>query len=198
MKKILKHSLALAALSAFTLCAQDGNIIKFGDFENLPAGRTGMVASMKKSGVDINRDPVSFTPGWYKGKTKPSIQIIQATDADKSVVKSGNFAMKVKAEMIHMYTPAQFPLGTYDLSFAYKGTGKLDVSLYFYSAAGKLLGSERFKGNIVAGADWRMFNEKINITTKRSGAAKARLVLIFKDAEITVDDIVLKPAESGK
>ena len=74
----------------------------------------------------------------------------------------------------------------------------MDVSFYFYDASGKHLGSDRFKGNIAASADWQIFNEKINIATKRAGAAKVRLVLIFKDADIIVDDIVLKSAGAGK
>ena len=59
---------AFVFCAALTLSAQEGNLIPHGDFEKLPAGRVNMVTSMKKSGLDINRDPVALTPGWYSKK----------------------------------------------------------------------------------------------------------------------------------
>ena len=186
---------AFVFCAALTLSAQEGNLIPHGDFEKLPAGRVNMVTSMKKSGLDINRDPVALTPGWYSKKGgAPSVQVIQAA-GDKSNVASGEAALNVKAGLLHLYTSKQFASGTYDLSFAYKGKGRVEIALYFYNAKGKHLGNSKAKVSLSAKPEWQTYNGKITITAEKPETAKARFVFIFVSSDITIDDIVLKPAK---
>ena len=195
MNLFKKLTLAAVVAAAVSLSAQDGNLIKYGDFENLPAGSTSMAASMKKSGLDINRDPVCLTPGWYVKKNQPSIKVVDAEKDGKDAVKSGKGAMNVKAQTLHAYTGNQYSMGTYDISFAYKGKGILYVSLYFYNANGKHLGNSAPKVTIKPTANWQTFNGKIKITPEKPDTSKARLVFIFVSSDITIDDIVLKPSK---
>lgn len=191
MNLIQKLSLAVIASTAFTLSAQQ-NLIKYGDFENLPPANPKSIERMKKSGVDINRNPVALITGWYTKKGKVAINIVQATEKDKTAVKSGKNALNVKAANLHMYTPFLLAPGTYDLSFAYKGKGQVRVALYFYGAKGRHLGNSSAKATVRAGKDWQTYTGKITITPEKKGTEKARLVMIFVNADITVDDIVLK------
>lgn len=190
-----KISLAIAASTAFALSAQETNLIKFGDFENLPPVRENTVKNMKKHGFDINRDPVVLIPGWFSKKGDKAINIVQATDADRNAVKSGKNAMNVKASILHMYTGTAFAPGIYDLSLAYKGKGKLMVIFYYYDKYGKHLGNSTHKVSLTAGNDWKTYNGKIELKAEKPGTSKARFAFVFYNSDITVDDIVLKSAK---
>ena len=193
MNKLQKIAFALAAVSAVSLGAQE-NLLKFGDFENLPAGRVNMVKSMVKGGLDINRDAVCVTPGWRSKKAPSSIKIVDAS-ADKNAVKSGKNALNVKTPMMHVYTQQMFPLGEYEISFAYKGKGSVGVCLYYYSAKHKHLGNSNRKANMKASADWQTYTGKITVAADKKEAVKARFVFIFDSSDITIDDIVIKPVK---
>ena len=191
-KMLLTSAFAVCAL--FSVCAQEGNLIKSGDFENLPPVNEAKVKQFQAKGIKIDRDPVVLIPGWFNKKEKPpKITLIEAKAADD--VKSGRYGLKVEAANAHMYTADSFLPGTYELSFFCKGSGKIFVQTYHYSQNGKYLGSGN-TGLIVSPVKgWKKYAKTVKIGSGKENVAKVRLAFVFVKAAVTLDDISLIPVK---
>ena len=192
-RKMLLAS-AFAVCAVFSAPAQEGNLIKSGDFENLPPANETKIKQFQAKGIEINRDPVVLIPGWFnKKENPPKITLIEAKAADD--VKSGRYGLKVEAANAHLYTADSFQPGTYELSFFCKGNGKIFVHTYLYGQNGKYLGNGN-TGLIVSPVKtWKKYAKTVKIGFGKENVAKVRLAFVFVKASVTLDDISLIPVK---
>ena len=184
----------LALCAAGSVCAQGENLIKFGDFENLPPSNEAKIKQFQAKGIDINRDPVVLIPGWFSTKVKsPKVTLIEAEGTDD--VKSGRNGLKVEAANAHLYTSQAFQPGTYEFSFFCKGKGKVFIYAYLYDQKGKYLGTASTGFNISPVDSWKKYAKTVKIGFGKENVAKVRLAFACVKAEVTLDDISLIPVK---
>ena len=195
-RKMLLTS-AFAVCAVFSALAQEENLIKSGDFENLPPANEAKVKQFQAKGIEINRDPVVLIPGWFNKKVKPpKITLIEAASEDD--VKSGRYGLKVETANAHMYTADAFQPGTYELSFFCKGSGKIFIQTYLYGQNGKYLGNGN-TGFIVSPVNsWKKYAKTVKIGFGKENVAKVRLAFVFVKAAVTLDDISLIPVSESE
>ena len=180
----------LALCAAGSVCAQEKNLIKFGDFENLPPSNKAKIKRFQENGIEINRDPVVLIPGWFsKKQNPPKITLIEAGAADD--VKSGRNALKVEAVNAQFYTSQTFQPGTYEFSFFCKGKGKVFIYAYLYDQKGKYLGTENTGFSVLPANSWKKYAKTVKIGFGKENVANVRLAFAFVKAEVTLDDISL-------
>ena len=190
-KTVLASVLTICA--AFFVYAQEENLIKHGDFENLPPANEAKLKQFRAKGIEINHDSAVLIPGWYSKKDKaPVITLINAKNADDA--KSGQHALKVEAVSAHMYTETVSP-GTYELSFFCKGKGRIYINTYLYGKANKHLGNANTGFAVVPSATWKKYTKTIKIGFDKENVQKVRLAFVFVNAAVTLDDISLIPVK---